>query len=124
MSCDVSKFVISKNVDNTFIFTIKQDNSTLPMLIDVADTFLADLVLLSDGSIYPQVTDKALAVAGALIDGQISLVIPEADTANLVSFRGAEEDRYYLRPTYKLVLKCVTVNNGDFIAKVAEIYVD
>lgn len=124
MSCDVSKFVISKGVDNTFIFTIKQDNSTLPMLIDASDTFFADLVYLPDGTVYPQVDNKALSVAGALADGKVSLTIPEADTAGLVADRGDLVDRYYLRPTYKLVLKCNTVNNGNFIAKVAEAYVD
>lgn len=124
MSCDVSKFVISKGVDNTFIFTIKQDNSTLPMLIDASDTFVADLVALSDGTIYPQVTDKALTTVGALANGQVSLAILDAETASLVVSKGSEVDRYYLRPTYKLVIKCITVANGEFIAKVPEVYVD
>ena len=124
MSCDVIKFVISKGADNTFVFTIKQDNSTLPMLIDVSDTFFADLIALSDDSIYPQVADKVLTTVGDLANGQISLAISETDTANLVVYKGSEVDRYYLRPTYKLVLKCTTVANGDFIAKVPEVYVD
>ena len=124
MSCDVSKFVISKNLDNTFIFTFKQDNSTLPLTIDISDTFNADLIALSDGSVYPQVDNKALVVEGALTNGQVSLSIPALDTASLVTDRGPAVDRYYLRPTYKLVLKCVTVGNGEFIAKVPEVYVD
>ena len=126
MSCDVSKFTISKGSDNTFIFTIKQDNSTLPMTIVTGDTFLADLVNLETGTAYPQVTAKALTPDGVLplSTGRVSLVIPSADTANLVSLKGEQVDRYYLRPTYKLVINCSTTNNGDFIAKVAEVYVD
>ena len=123
MSCDVTKFTISKGSDNTFTFTIKQDNSTLPLSIEVGDTFFADLITLSDNSPYTAVTDKPLTVEDAL-NGKITLVIPEADTVGLVTDKGAKVDRYYLRPTYKLILKCNTVNNGNFIAKVAEVYVD
>lgn len=123
MSCDVTKFTISKGSDNTFTFTIKQDNSTLPLSIEVGDTFFADLITLSDSSPYIAVTDKPLTVEDAL-NGKITLVIPEADTVGLVTDKGAKVDRYYLRPTYKLILKCNTENNGDFIAKVAEVYID
>ena len=123
MSCDVTKFTISKGSDNTFTFTIKQDNSTLPLSIEVGDTFFADLITLSDNSPYTAVTDKPLTVEDAL-NGKITLVIPEADTVGLVTDKGAKVDRYYLRPTYKLILKCNTENNGDFIAKVAEVYID
>lgn len=124
MSCDVSKFVITKGTDNTFIFTIKQDNSTLPLTIDISDTFNADLIALSDGSTYPQVDNKVLTVDGDLANGRVALAIPALDTAGLVVNRGPEVDRYYLRPTYKLILKCNTVGNGEFIAKVPEVYVD
>lgn len=122
MYCDVAKFVISKGVDNTFIFTIKQDNSTLPMLIDATDTFKADLVALSDDGIY--LANKTLTVVGALANGKVSLFLTAADTASLVILRGSPADRYYLRPAYKLVIKCTTVANGNFIAKVPEVYVD
>lgn len=129
MSCYAAKFVISKDVDNTFIFTIKQDNSTLPLTIEVADTFIADLIPLGDGFAFPSgmpvgtFSDVTMAVTDAA-NGKISLLIPSADTQWLISDKGERVDRHYLRPTYKLVLKCSTANNGDFIAKVAEVYVD
>lgn len=123
MSCDVTKFTITKGSDNTFIFTIKQDNSTLPLIIEIGDTFTADLVTLGAGEEYPQVTNKALVVEDA-DNGKVSLKISEYDTCDLVTDKGGKVDRYYLRPTYKLTIACTTVNNGDFIAKVAEVYVD
>jgi hypothetical protein len=128
MSCDVTKFVISKEVDNNFTFTIKQDNSTLPLSIEISDTFLADLIPLGDftfGEGMPAGTfdDISMSVLDAP-NGKISLVIPETDTQWLTIDKGARVDRYYTRPTYKLVLKCNTVNNGNFIAKVPEVYVD
>ena len=130
MSCDNSKFVISKGVDNTFTFTIKQDNSTLPLTIEGADTFVADLIPLNEDFDFPaEMTDRdtfnamAMSVEDAA-NGKISLLIPEANTQWLLADKGARVDRHYLRPTYKLVLKCNTVNNGAFIAKVPEVYVD
>lgn len=127
MSCDVTKFTISKGSDNTFIFTIKQDNSTLPLTIENSDTFFADLVQL-DGDAYAPVTNKAMVVEDAA-NGKISLTISSAETDNgagveLIKDMGDKVDRYYLRPTYRLMLRCNTANNGNFIVKVPEVYVD
>ena len=132
MSCDVTKFVISKGSDNTFIFTIKKDNSTLPLTIVTSDTFVAKLSLLSDESTvftYP-ITTPTTGSEDA-INGRIALSIPADDThgagsdsTNLIKDVGNKVDRYYLRPSYKLTMECVTTGNGKFIAKVAEVYVD
>lgn len=120
MSCDVAKFIITKGLDNTFVFTIKADGSTLPMVIDPTDTFTASLIQLSND--YTALS-KPLVVTDAL-SGKASLTITSAETASLVAEKGAKADRYYLRPVYKLVIDCTTVNNGNFIAKVPEVYVD
>lgn len=123
MSYDVTRFVISKGVDNKFIFTIKQDNSTLPLNIVSKDTFVADLVNLETGTTHAGVKNKQLVVESAP-NGKVSLSMTASETATLVTDKGSKTDRYYLRPTYKLVIKCSTANNGDFIAKVPEVYVD
>jgi hypothetical protein len=121
MGCDVAKFTITKGLDNTFIFTIKADGTTLPMTIDEGnDTFQAQLILLSDGSVAIQ---KPLSIADAL-GGKVLLTLSAAEVANLTSDKGSKTDRYYLRPVYKLLLECSTTNNGDFLAKVPEVYVD
>lgn len=121
MSCDVAKFTITKGIDNTFVFTIKADGTTLPMVIDeINDTFEATLILLSDGS---TVLSKTLGVTDAAA-GKVLLILYENEVADLVSEKGSQTDRYYVRPTYKLLLDCHTTNNGDFLAKVPEVYVD
>lgn len=119
-NCSIDRFVITNGVDNTFVFTIKADGSTLPMEITVGDTFTAYLKRIDDGTVD---LTKSLTVVDAL-SGKVSLTVTEVEAAALVSDRGAKEDRYYLKPTYKLVLDCVTANNGSFIAKVDNIYVD
>lgn len=123
MSYDVTRFVISKGVDNKFIFTIKQDNSTLPLNIVPEDTFVADLVNLETGTTHAGADNKPLVVESAP-NGKVSLSMTASETDTLVTDKGSKTDRYYLRPTYKLVIKCSTANNGDFIAKVPEVYVD
>lgn len=121
MACGTTKFVITKGADNTFIFTIKQDNSTLPMTIEAGDTFVADLVSLETEEVA--IASRALTVIDAA-NGKVQLVYAEAEVEPLVSEKGSKADRYYLRPSYKLLIDCSTVNNGDFIAKVPEVYVD
>lgn len=116
----LSRFVITKGIDNNFVFTIKADGSTLPMEIVVGDTFTAYLKNMEDGT---TVLTKTLTVIDAL-KGKVQLVVTEAEADALVSDRGNKEDRYYLRPNYKLLLGCSTTNNGDFIAKIDNIYVD
>lgn len=117
---EVSRFTITKDIDNTFIFTIKADGSTLPMTIEATDTFYSRLINLADGT---TVLFKSLSILDAL-SGKISLEISANDTSALTSEKGAKADRYYLRPVYKLIIECNTANNGQFIAKVPEVYVD
>lgn len=119
-SKEVRKFVISTGIDNTFSFTIKEDNAYTPMIIDPADTFTGIFKLLSDGS---TVFSKPLSVTDA-VNGKLSLFISKADTENFTADRGKAEDRYYIKPVYSLVLECNTAVNGQFVAKVPFIYVD
>jgi hypothetical protein len=90
-------------------------------LSNTVDTFTAKLVNLSDGE------DAGITPAVSVYkadQGKIKIVITEADVNTLTRSVGPEEDRYYLKPNYKLVLECDTVNNGKFIAKIPEVYVE
>jgi len=120
MSCSVDRFVITKGVDNNFLFTIKADNSTLPLVIEPSDTFSYRLLKLEDGV---SVLNGTLDVENAT-NGNVSLFISSVQADALETSKGTKADRYYLRPNYKLVLECSTINNGDFLAKVYEVYVD
>lgn len=114
------KFVITKNINNSFVFTIKRNASTLPIEIQPTDTFVAHFRNLSDGEI---IFTKALTHLDAL-SGRAVLDLTPADTELFESSRGAPEDRYYLKPLYSLTLECSTDTNGEFLAKVPLIYVD
>lgn len=115
-----NKFVISKGLPNTFTFTIKANGTTLPIEIAPTDTFKATFFLLEDRTV---VLTKDLTVKNAL-GGTVELTLSPQETATFTSFRGGKEDRYYLIPAYSLVIECVTVANGNFLAKVPQVYVE
>ena len=120
MACSSEKVIITRLVDNVFEFVIKQTDSTLPMEIVTGDTFSAQLVELGSDTV---VLEKDLTVVDEL-SGRVSLTITEIEAAELTKKQGAEVDRYYLKPVYKLIIECDTQNNGKFTAKVNEVYVD
>jgi hypothetical protein len=116
----VTKFLIVKGKDNEFFFTIKQNGSFLPMIIKPSDTFVGKLILLEDD--VTVVLQKNLTVDVAEL-GRVKLLITEAEAAKLITERGPKEDHYYLKATYRLLLECNTVNNGQFTARINRIYV-
>ena len=128
MSALSNKFVINKNLVNEFILTIKQNNETLPMVIDSSDTFEAILYKLSDESEVGRVslvenTNGVIEIYDAS-NGQILIKLYDTLCNTLVSERGTKADRYYLRPTYRLSIEANTLNNGNFVAKLREVYVE
>lgn len=116
----VNRFVITKGLDNSFVFTVKADGTTLPIEIAPADTFKAYLRDLDSGSV---VLEKEMVVKDAL-SGKVGLDITAEETGYLYGSYGASEDRYYSKPVYSLVLECNTEANGNFLAKVRHVYVD
>jgi hypothetical protein len=124
MSCGTTskdnRFVITRGVENTFVFTVKANSSTLPMEIDAGDTFVG---ILRDIATDVVVLTKNLTVESAL-NGTVRLVLTAMETSSMVRERGPKEDRFYLSPVYSLTLVCNTLVNGDFLAKVNWVYVD
>ena len=118
MAC-VDKFTVDTTLDNEFILTIKQTGTTLPMVITGTDTFSAQLEALDGTQVVPITTTVT-----DMTNGKITLTIPLATAQTLTSKKGEEVDRYYTKPTYKLVIDCDTANNGKFIAKIDYVYVD
>lgn len=124
MSCSGNvandRFIITRGVDNTFVFTIKQNGSTLPIVVDSGDTFIGILRDLTTDAI---VSTKNLTVESAE-NGRVRLEYLSTETNSMVRDRGGKEDRFYLRPVYSLTLVCNTLVNGEFLARVNSVYVD
>ena len=118
--CSLTRFTITRGVDNEFFFTVKANNSFLPMVIAPSDTFQVKLVRLDDNTTAD--IDRPLEVVDAT-NGKLRFLVTEAESMSLLSERGQKEDRYYLKPVYKLLLEAATVNNGSFIAQLGKVYV-
>jgi hypothetical protein len=125
----VSNFTINKGLTNEFILTIKQNDTLLPMIIEYSDTFKLLLINLDTDQIESTI-DMDNTKADGFIDvyddanGQIIVTMNPALTDRLEKERGPKEDRYYLKPTYRMSIECNTMNNGNFVIKLKNISVD
>ena len=129
MASKVTDFTISKGLSNEFIFSIKQNDSLLPMIIDPTDSFklmlfnletdLLEVTLYSTHSI----SDGEITIHNAS-NGQIKVIMTEVLSNRLKKDRGTKADRYYLKPTYRLIIEGDTVNNGKMISKIDRVFVD
>ena len=125
----VSNFTINKGLTNEFILTIKQNDTLLPMIIEYSDTFKLLLINLDTDQIESTI-DMDSTKADGFIDvyddanGQIRVTMNPTLTDRLEKERGPKEDRYYLKPTYRISIECNTMNNGNFVIKLKNISVD
>ena len=124
---DTTKFVITKGIANEYYITIKQDDSTLPMVIEPTDTFEVKIFKLKDSALVATIgmiagTDGQVSVYDD-VNGKLKIVLSDALVTALEMERGDRADYYYSKPIYRLVIDASTVNNGDFIATIDKVYV-
>ena len=124
---DTTKFVITKGIANEYYITIKQDDSTLTMVIEPTDTFEVKIFKLKDSALVATIgmiagTDGQISVYDDA-NGKLKIVLSDALVTALVMERGDRADYYYSKPIYRLVIDASTVNNGDFIATIDKVYV-
>lgn len=123
---NANNFTINKDIQNEFIFTIKQNDSLLPMIIDLSDTFSLKIYDLDTDELFKEVNmtssqDGIITIFDAA-NGQIKVVLNSDPLFR--KERGSKEDKYYLKPTYRILIEGTTVNNGLISAKVPFVYVE
>lgn len=121
-----NNFTINKDIQNEFIFTIKQNDSLTPMIIDLSDTFSFKIYDLDTDELFKEVNmissqDGVITIFDAA-NGQIKVVLNSDPLFR--KERGSKEDKYYLKPTYRILIEGTTVNNGLISAKVPFVYVE
>ena len=129
MATAVKNFTINRGLKNEFIMTIKQNDSLLPMVIEYSDTFKLTMFNRDTEAVEAMLDMDDTKVDGYIsihndANGQIKIVMNPAFTSKLEKERGPKEDRYYLRPTYRISIECDTLNNGNFVAKLENVYID
>lgn len=128
MACTIDKFVIHKGMLNEFILTIKQNDSTLPMVITGTDTFEIKLFELSTNTVVATITMTDVPDVGVIQvynagSGKLKVKLYDTLVDSLVVERGTKVDDFYMIATYRLSIECVTTNNGNFVATVDKVYV-
>lgn len=123
---NANNFTINKDIQNEFIFTIKQNDSLTPMIIDLSDTFSFKIYDLDTDELFKEVNmtssqDGIITIFDAA-NGQIKVVLNSDPLFR--KERGSKEDKYYLKPTYRILIEGTTVNNGLISAKVPFVYVE
>lgn len=129
MASKATDFTINKGLDNEFIFTIKQNDSLLPMVIDISDSFELKLFELENDLLETTLYSTQSNADGEIIihsaaNGQIKVIMTEALVNRLKKERGSKAERYYLKPTYRLSIESNTVNNGIMVSKIDRVFVD
>jgi hypothetical protein len=129
MASKATDFTINKGLNNEFIFTIKQNDSLLPMIINPSDSFELKLFELEtdllEATLYSTQSnaDGEITIHSAA-NGQIKIIMTEALVNRLKKERGSKAERYYLKPTYRLSIDGDTINNGMMVAKIDRVFVD
>ena len=123
---NANNFTINKDIQNEFIFTIKQNDSLTPMIIDLSDTFSFKIYDLDTDELFKEVNmtssqDGIITIFDAA-NGQIKVVLNSDPLFR--KERGSKEDKYYLKPTYRILIEGTTANNGLISAKVPFVYVE
>ena len=129
MATAVKNFTINRGLKNEFIMTIKQNDSLLPMVIEYSDTFKLTMFNRDTEDIEAVLDMDNAKVDGYIsihndANGQIKILMNPTLTNKLEKERGPKEDRYYIKPTYRISIECDTLNNGSFVAKIDDVYVD
>ena len=129
MATAVKNFTINRGLKNEFILTIKQNDSLLPMIIEYSDIFKLTM-FNRDTEVVEAILDMDDTKLDGYIavhndaNGQIKIVMNPSLSGKLEKERGPKEDRYYLKPTYRIAIECDTLNNGSFVAKLENVYID
>lgn len=130
MASTIQNFTINKGMVNYFIFTIKQNKTLVPMVIDVTDTFTLYLINQDTNIIEYEINSTDLLNQNGNIEifnaatGQIKVTMNSLMTSTLEKEVGPKEDRYYNKPSYRLVIEGNTVNNGHMVSKIKNVYID
>ena len=122
-----TKFVLTQGSTNEYTITIKQDGTTLPMVIDPTDTFTLKIYELATGNEVLSLNmtthpNGQISVYDAA-NGKLKITINQIAVDALKVERGDRADYYYAKPLYRLVIDATTVNNGEFLATIDKVYV-
>lgn len=116
----VTDFTVIKGKALEFAVIVKENGTTLPLVLDPTDTFTFSVVDKRTSVKY--ITDKAMTITDAL-NGEVTGVISAEESATLPVKKAAAEDYFIPRPNLRLVVSGNTVAQGEMTAFIEDVYV-
>ncbi len=113
-------FTIIKGKALEFSILVKENGTTIPLVLNVLDTFSFSLVDKKTNTKY--VTDKTMTIIDAP-NGEVGGVISAIESATLPTKRGAAEDGYIPRANLRLIVSGNTQAQGEMTASIEDVYV-
>ncbi len=116
----VTTFTIIKGKALDFTIQVKENGTTLPLVLDVGDTFTFSLLNRKTGELY--VDSKAMSIEDAP-NGIVAGTITDVESGTLPLKVSAAEDRYMSRPNLRVAIYGTTLAQGDMTAFIDDVYV-
>jgi hypothetical protein len=116
----VTDFTIIKGKALEFAVIVKENGTTLPLVLDPADTFTFSVVDKKTSVKY--ITDKAMTITDAL-NGVVTGTISAIESDTLPTKKASSEDYFIPRPNLRLVVSGNTAAQGEMTAFIEDVYV-
>lgn len=116
----VTEFTIIQGKQLEFTIIVKENGTTMPLVLDPADTFTFSLVNKKTNEKY--VDSKAMTITSAL-NGEVTGIISATESATLPLKRASAEDNFIPRPNIRMVVHGNTLTQGEMTAYIEDIYV-
>lgn len=116
----VTTFTIIRGQDLIFDIIIKENGTTMPLVLSDSDAFTYDLVSKDHGTVYAN--NVPMTVVDGL-NGRVRGVITAIVSNGLPSKYGAKEDYYIDRPSLRLAISGTSAVQGQMTAFIENVYV-
>lgn len=117
----VPRFTLIRGVTNNWTLYIKARGSLDALVLTSTDTFIAQIREKETGNTV--VAGIPLTV-GKAKEGEVKLTLTPGDLAPLERDVGTKANRSYLKPHYSLLIEANTANQGAFLIRVEDVYID
>jgi hypothetical protein len=117
---ETTEFTIIKGKALDFAIIVKENGSTLPLVLTATDTFTFSIV--DKKTQAKLLSDKAMVLTD-LLNGEVGGTISAVESEVFPVMVSAPEDWYISRPNLRLVISGNTVNQGEMSAIIEDVYV-
>lgn len=116
----VPRFTLIKGVTNNWTLYIKARGSLDALELKATDRFVAHI---RDRHTGDTIVTANLSL-GKMDEGEVKLSLTAAQIAPLERDVGSKANRSYLKAHYTMIIEATTTNQGSFLIRVEDVYID